>query len=363
MNRSIVLAAGAAIAWAVYVPQSQAEPHLAVRHGYACVTCHVNPTGGGMRNQFGAIFARNVLPARTLDAAETSWTGSINRFVAAGGNVRAQWTATDVPNQSQSNEFDLADARLFLLVEPIPGRVSLYLDERVAPGAATAMEAYVRARSADGHWFAQVGRMYLPFGLRIEDDTAFTRRVPGINMTTPDDGVQVGWESGPWSLQLAASNGGGGGPETDADKQWTGQAAYFNSRFRLGLAASANTSDAGDRTAVSVFGGLRTGPVAWLGEWALVDDGGFQPEPRTLVAALLEANWLVARGHNLRLAGEWQDPDREVDEDGQTRWSVVYEYTPVQFLQLRAGARIYDGIPQSDLQNARTAFLEAHGYF
>ena len=48
---------------------------------------------------------------------------------------------------------------------------------------------------------------------------------------------------------------------------------------------------------------------------------------------------------------------------GGTRWSIVYEYTPVQFLQLRAGARIRDGIPQSDAQNAQTYFIECHAFF
>jgi hypothetical protein len=41
----------------------------------------------------------------------------------------------------------------------------------------------------------------------------------------------------------------------------------------------------------------------------------------------------------------------------------VWEYTPWQFVQLRAGARIYDGIPQNDLQNRRLLFVSAHGFF
>jgi hypothetical protein len=141
------------------------------------------------------------------------------------------------------------------------------------------------------------------------------------------------------------------------------QVVRVDPRWRLGLAASYNQSDAGDRAAFGLFGGLRTGAVAWLAEVNLVADDGFPEGTRDLLSALLEANWAVRRGHNFKVGAEWFDPDRDVDEDEQTRWSAVYEYSPIQFLQLRGGARLYDGIPQNDLQNRTTYFVEVHGYF
>jgi hypothetical protein len=35
----------------------------------------------------------------------------------------------------------------------------------------------------------------------------------------------------------------------------------------------------------------------------------------------------------------------------------------LQFVQLRLGARYYDGIPQNDLQNRRLVFAQLNGYF
>ena len=58
-----------------------------------------------------------------------------------------------------------------------------------------------------------------------------------------------------------------------------------------------------------------------------------------------------------------EDADDDVDEDERTRWSVVYEYSPIQFLQLRGGARFHDGISQNALQNREEYFLEVHGFF
>ena len=63
------------------------------------------------------------------------------------------------------------------------------------------------------------------------------------------------------------------------------------------------------------------------------------------------------------MTAEWHDPDRDIDEDDQARWSLVYEFAPLQFLQLRLGGRVNDGIPQNDLQNLSTYFIELHAFF
>ena len=76
-----------------------------------------------------------------------------------------------------------------------------------------------------------------------------------------------------------------------------------------------------------------------------------------------KADWRIHKGHNLKLTAEYSDPDRAVRNNQQTRYSLVYEYTPLPFLQLRAGYRHYFGIPQNNEQNQQVTFFELHGYF
>jgi hypothetical protein len=172
----------------------------------------------------------------------------------------------------------------------------------------------------------------------------------------------VGLERGPWSAELALSNGTGGGAENDTGKQYSLRAEHVQSIWRAGASFNFNDAAAGKRQMQNVFAGLRTGPIAWLAEADYILDDSFAPRRKQGIG-LIEANWIYRQGQNLKLTAEYFDPDREVSEDQQTRYSVVWEYTPLQFVQFRVGARIYDGIPQNDLQNRHAYFVQLNGYF
>lgn len=341
-----------------------AEPYFAVQQGVKCVACHVNPTGGGLRNAYGAAWGQTVLPSRTLDLGKNEmWTGSVSRFLALGTNLRATANYVDTPNQHSASEFDLEEARLYVELAAIPDRLSIYLDQRVAPGGSNNLEAYARYWSADHRWYAKAGQLFLPFGLRLEDDSAFIRQVSGINFATPDRGVEVGAEIGPWSAQLAVSNGTAAGPEEDQGKQFSARGEFVQARWRAGVSFNSNNSDAGDRQLASVFAGLLTGPIAWLAEADRITDDGFAEGKRKQWVGLLEGNWRIRQGHNLKVTAEYFDPDDDLDEDERARYSVVYEHTPFQFLQLRVGVRVFDGIPQNDADNRRLGFAQVNAYF
>lgn len=112
-----------------------------------------------------------------------------------------------------------------------------------------------------------------------------------------------------------------------------------------------------------LFLGLRTGPIAWLAEADWINDDLPAGGTRDSLAGLVEANWLFAKGHNIKISYDYFDPDDDIDEDHQARYSIVWEHTPMQFLQGRIGARSYDGNPQVDDQNRDEFFIELHGFF
>ena len=342
---------------------ANAEPYLAVQTGLKCSQCHVNPTGGGLRAVYGDVFAQTVLPAKHIDTGTDMWTGDVSRFLRVGGDLRAEALVTEVPHSKTIFQFQVEQVRAYLEAQVIPERLLVYVDEQVAPGGALNREAYALYWSASHDWYVKAGQMYLPFGWRLQDQTALVRQASGINMTTPDQGVEFGWVHGHWDAQVDVSNGTAGGPVTDSRKQFTSQLVYVESFWRVGAAANYNDKLGGGRGTYGLFGGLRTGPISWLGEADVIDDKSQGAGKGRTLATLLEGNWLIAPGNNLKITGEYLDPNRDVQNNGQTRWSVLYELTPIQFVQLRAGVRSYDGIPQVDAQHTRLYFLEVHGFF
>lgn len=357
--RSVALLFGLLIL--VYAPSVFAEPYLAVQQGYKCVACHVNPTGGGLRNGFGTVFTENVLPAHLLPSSFAAWPGTVVDRLRIGADLRASDTENRVPNAPGERTRKIDQIRAYADLSLITDRLEYYVDDGLAPGNPQPIEYYGRYSDPVHGWYVKAGQFYLPFGWRLQDNAAFVREVTGISMTTPDRGFELGLERPEWSAQLDYTRGIANA-QTSGGHQFTGQVVHVQSLWRIGLAASLTESVFGNRQVAGLFAGRRVGPVAWLGEVDLVRDAGFPEGVRRFLGALGEADWAVRKGHNVKVTAEYFDPDVHVANDQQTRWSALYEYTPVPFLQLRAGLRRYRGIPQNDLENRRVLFLEVHAF-
>jgi hypothetical protein len=341
-----------------------AEPYLAVYKGMQCSSCHSHPAGGGKRTEYGNAFAQTEMPAARVGAADADlWTGQVTKWLSVGGNLRADYRYVDTPDAEALSEFSIARGTVYVEAELIPARLSVYVDQLVAPGGAVNREAYVRLNSESGTLYLAAGQFFLPYGLRLQDDTAYVRQFTGIHFINPDRGVQLGYENGPWSTQVSVTNGTGGGAETDTGKQLSWVAQYVRQGWRVGASFNFNDADAGERQMQNGFISLRTGPVVWLAEADLIIDDLPTGGERNGIATLLEGNWLFRQGHNLKFGYDWFDPDDDLDGDARERWNLVWEYTPMQFLQGRIGVRINDGDPQFNTQNQDEYFAEIHGFF
>lgn len=347
---------------AVWVPPVSAEPFLAVYEGLQCSACHTHVAGGGKRNAFGNAFAQSEMPATRVGEGDV-WTGQLTSWLGIGGNLRAEYRFVDTPNQEEVSEFDVVRGTLYVEATVIPDRLSVYFDQQVAPGGSLNREAYLKLTGAAGKWSFTAGQFFLPYGLRLQDDSAFVRQVTGVNLNSSDRGLQVAFESGAWSTQFSVTNGSGGAAENDTGKQVSWVVHFVQPRWRTGVSLNVNDSDAGNRQMQNVFFGLRTGPIAWLAEVDWIRDDLLGGTELDSLAGLIEGNWLFRRGHNLKVTYDYFDPDDGLDEDHQARYSVLWEYSPLQFVQSRVGIRIYDGVPQVDSQNREEFFIELHGHF
>jgi len=335
---------------------ARAEPYISVRSGQPCHACHVNGTGGGQRTAFGSAYASGELSARPLLQEHFDPELAIADGLRVGGNARFSARQFEPDDGDGNLEFATDRASLYADFRLTPG-LDLYLDQQVAPGGSLNREAW--ARFTWDNWYVKAGKFFLPYGWRLEDDTAFVRQATGINFATPDNGVELAYQSHPLQAQLSLSNGSGGGSETNDGKLIAFRGNWLGRLGQIGLNASYNDGDSAERTLLGVTAGLNTGPLVWLLEYDRVDDQLENGPDEQLDIALLEVNWWIERGHNLKLSSEWQSLDGGGDRD---RVSLVWEYFPFSYTQLRIGFRSQrsDRLPFSE---GEEYFLQAHVYF
>jgi hypothetical protein len=339
---------------------ASAEPYLAVESGLKCVNCHVNPAGGGKRNLFGTLYARNQISAQAIDLVEgrAPWTGDVvSRWFAVGGDFRGGYSSVDVPGFEKDTATEVTRTTVYADIRLLPNLLSIYVDQKIAPDNSENREAYLLLTPKQGKFTVKAGQMFVPFGLRLQDDNAFVRQATGVNFLTPDDGLELGMELAKWSTQVAVIEG-----EDGADDQLSATAVYVQPKWRVGASVNSSEDAFGERDMQSVFGGLKTGPISWLAELSLISDKEPSGEDDSY-ATLLEGNWRLRKGHNLKVGYEFLEPDRDRDEDQQERYSLVWEYNPIQFVQSRIGMRFYNGIPNIAASNRDELFAELHVYF
>jgi hypothetical protein len=327
--------------------------------------CHTNPSGGGKRTLFGMTYARSNLAVRNLLADENTegWNSEVNQWLAVGGDYRGGYSSIDVPGAADRSDWSTTKTTAYLELRPVPGLVTLYVDEQFDPGSSLNRESYLLLTPKDGRYTIKAGQMFLPFGLRLQDDATFVRQRSGINFDTPDEGVEFGLELAKWSAQAAFSDGTAGAGSRPGKDQTSLSMSYVMPRWRLGTSINFNDDPLGDREMQAIFAGFRTGPISWLAEIDSISDDLPGGGTRDIFATLIEGNWRFRKGHNLKIGYEYLDPSNGFSDDEEERYRVVWEYSPFQLFQTRVGFTSYNGVANLPITNRDELFLEAHIFF
>lgn len=356
----------AALAAALFVPSGAAlaEPYLAVRSGLTCAACHANRTGGGGRTAYGAGYGAQQLPWKKLYGFESLLDGAITPRLRVGGDLRGAYTGRLRKDAPYVGEYRLSEVNLYVTADLLPDRLTLYADERLAPGSAAAREVFALVRPGPSGLYVKAGRFFLPFGLRLLDDDAATRRPVGFSFDQSDTGIEVGLEAGGWTGSFAASNGTAGAPEADNGKQTSFVGAYVHSRWRVGLSASNNDLPGPRRRrAGGIFGGLRFGPLVVLAEADAVQTDDVQLPRVEARARHAEADLLLLEGLNLKVWTGRFDPDDDVPGDTLRQTGIGLDWTVLPGLQVRGIFRGRDGPAELPGSRDDEATVELHVYF
>ncbi len=348
------LASGAALA----------EPYLAVRTGLTCAACHINRTGGGSRTAYGVGYGAQQLPWKKASGSSALFDGAIGERIRIGADLRAAYLGRLPRDAPYVGDFRVSEVNLYVGTELLPDRLTLYLDERVGPGGALTREAFALIRPGPTGLYVKAGKFFLPFGFRLLDDEAATRRPTGFSFNSSDTGLELGLDAEGWSGVLAVSNGTAGGPESDNGKQVSFIGGHVRPHWRAGISVSSNDLPGPRRKSLGgAFTGVRFGPVVLLAEADALrtnDATGPAVDGR---AGHAELDLALAEGLSLRLWAGRFDPDRDAGSDALRQAGMGVEWTLLPGWQIRwmfRGREGPAGIPGS---RDDEAIVEVHLYF
>ncbi|MBI2982031.1 MAG: hypothetical protein HYY44_07060 [Deltaproteobacteria bacterium] len=249
-----------------------AVPTFAVMGETQCSHCHVNPTGGGMRSEHGVKLYSEFSLRKTRHLFNKEFKGQVNRFIGIGGDIRLRHLSTI--ESPRSNSFTIPWGSLYVRADPIKN-LTFYVDTDLANLASREIYGMVHNDIFSDHepstklWI-KGGRLNLPYGLRLPDDSSFIRSDLGLTFASQDLGFEVGAEPGPFTLALALTNGVAGGAGDDNGKKavsWFSE--WRREIFRVGSSFFSNDSFATRTLSGGVHTGLHLGEFTLLGEFDL----------------------------------------------------------------------------------------------
>lgn len=183
----------------VLVPTlASALPRFALWRGEAnCLSCHVNPTGGGIRNSGGEMFSKNIL---SMWKRSDKFSGEISDGIRIGTNTRMQFLSF-----SQTSPISIFDSSSQTLVTKDSTTsnssyhamsASIYINASLTPS----LDAYIKfdplankfegfgllqlvsdandiidASDAINNVYVKMGAFLPAFGIRFDDHTAYVR--------------------------------------------------------------------------------------------------------------------------------------------------------------------------------------------
>lgn len=192
-------------------------PKFAAYTGEKCVSCHVNPTGGGMRNQYGIKYSKDKLFFKFLSKQNktTDINTQITKGISMGADMRMIFiddqTGDGKPNfntffQMQGDLYVYAQVNKYISLMVAPG---LYIPNTYGPNPLpTKYEIYGMVSNLPAGLYFKAGRFLPNFGIKIPEHRAYNRNFN--DLYTPyasDAGIELGIAPSFFTLSVGLSNG------------------------------------------------------------------------------------------------------------------------------------------------------------
>jgi hypothetical protein len=350
MNRSVVVSF-LTVALILLSASAQALPRFAARTGQKCMSCHVNPSGGGMRTPMGAQYGREELPVPDLSEGLQleDFTTLIANVMGVGADFRTIYYFQQSPDtgagSTSSNAFWQMQGDLYLNFR-IAKKINLYLDKGLYSG----FEAFGLLNVLPASGSVKIGKFVPNYGLKLDDHTAYIRTVTGFSPAAgrPElTGLELAVAPGPATIMGGLFNAEDGFAGSGGNnKAYLGRAeVLWTAAKEVGVGFGGNLfgyEDLRSATSFLYYGGFGMFSVYDFSLIGEVDWLRSKGPGATIVGAVVygEADYPVVAGVDLKLAYDFYDPDLDLKSGARSRYGFGVEFFPIGGVELRLMYRI-----------------------
>jgi hypothetical protein len=350
----------------VLCEKASALPRFASRTGAKCQSCHVNPSGGGMRQAFGQQYGRETLPVPTWsdEFALDDFSTKLTEAVSVGADFRTLFYLQQIPDTARggtgatsttNNAFWQMQGDVYMNFK-LAKKVSIYLDKGIYAG----FEIFGLLSILPGNGYIKLGKFVPNYGWKLDDHRTFIRDLTGFSAERGRaelTGGEIGFNAGQFTIMGGAFNAADGfGAGVSKNKALLGRVDgifKLSDDMNLGLGGNVFTKEVGVSDRMTLFGGLGTlsykdfsvmGEVDWISNKV----GG---KTTTGIVTYVEADYVATPGLDVKFIYEFADPDVDLKTGSKSRYSVGLEFFPISGVEVRPLYRFNQEDPKNVSDN------------
>lgn len=339
---------------------SEALPKFATRQAAKCQSCHINPSGKGMRSTFGATYGREELPMTTFKEKTDieDYTPMLNDFFTIGMDYRTLFYYTE---SNSSSSFFQMQGDLYLDLR-LNKKFRIYFDKGLYNG----FEVFGLAKVLPLDGYVKLGNFIPAYGLRVDDHNLFIRSGPyipidpslslyprglGFGQGSEDTGLELGFNPSIFTFNIGVFNGrqggslGAGGSKTKA-VVLRGDASIETDILNLNIGGSFYTlPTSGGPGKTQIWGGF--GVVTLAKNLTILGEIDYVQTHNTTLNGIVtgtilytEANYLIFDGVDLKVGYEYYDPNINRQDGSISRITAGAEFFPLTGVEVRPLIRI-----------------------
>lgn len=359
---------------AIISSQSFSLPKFSLKQGGMCIDCHVNPTGGNMRNDGGFFYGKNVLPMRTT-SKDFETTNRIGSNIQLGFDLRGNFLIAQTDSTTKA-DFQRMAGTIYSNVE-LSEEIDAFARYDFIWGI---WEAYALFKVLPNGSYIKGGSFQPNFGIRLDDHTAYTRggdlgvlhqsgNRQGLiyDPRYIETGVEVGINLWHFGL-LTASAGNPNFRPFQTDPTYTASIQFLptiaDAAAILIGASFANfkaNNFMGGLNNVNMYGGfagLNFGDFTLMGEYDIAEN--YLLKDIKTAAMMVKANYQIIKGLEFELRYDKFDRNTALEKDELQRFIIGMEIFPYSFIEIRPQYRIQ--LEEPSVKN-NSVVIQTHIYY